>query len=349
MKKLGKALVGLIVGLALVVIVAGGYNQLVQLSTAGGVNTNVIYNNSNQPSTQLAIQNYVGDLTIKNTLGDALDTTVSSYVDGTTDKVIFYQQYADGSYHKLQLSASNTATISTTATMKTVWMEVSIPSGQNFYVAVPAMKGTHARMGDPTWTDANGDNLLAPTFPIDVTNVGSLNRDNQTPSFTLPILVYAMGTPTVNSGNYITGSNHTGVGAGTVPNLEKFTLDFGAQAKAVALFEIKLVMNDTTTTDWNKAQSVCNAPNVAPIPLLSFSENIGASTTTYKYDFGSGIQSTDLITVPKVGDTSVQMTCTIVSSLPSTNNGFTVTPTFTWLDMQGATHSAVGHVVKIVA
>jgi len=333
------------------------------LSKTGGTQPSQTYNTP--PSNQASSQGYQGPLTVADALTDALNPATTR-TDGTNADIIYYVQNADGTYRQIATSSSNSASVNIVSTIKTIWMQVKIPSGQAFYPALDKMAGSYSRMGLATWATPDLSNLYSAVFPIDVTNLGTLGTGLTTPQITIPIQLYTQSstsnissngcTSTCGAGDYITNTNHTGVGAGTVQNIEPLTLNFATPATGISLFNFKMALNDTTTTDINTGQSYCAVPYGATTQNWSFAgtnvqQIIGASTVTYQFNIATDqtIRTGDMITVPLVGQNWVSFNCYIYTSLPSTNNGITFTPSWTWLDMQGATHVITGHTFKVVA
>lgn len=352
-----------ILGIVIAVVVFGVMSNWKSLSNqanlSGGDQPSTTYSSNNQPSNQATTQQYTGPLTMNDAITDALNPATTR-TDGTNAAVTYYEKMADGTYQSRATSSSNTASVYVTGGVtKTIWMSVVIPSGQPYYVALDKMQGSYPRLGTATWGDLNLDNLYEPDFPIDVTNLNDIGKSNTNPQLTIPIQLYtqsATGSITSNSGNYITNTNHTGVGAGTVQNTEPLTLNFATPATGIALMQFKAQLNDTVLTDMNTGQSYCDVPFGSTTKSIHFNDPsvqpiYGASTTTYTFNIASDqtIRTADLITVPKVGATWVPFNCYIYSTLPATNNGFTVTPSWIWVDMQGATHTVTGHIFKIVA
>lgn len=307
-------------------------------------------------------QGYTGPLTVTDQITDALNpSTVRT--DATNALVTYYLQNADGTYRQPVVSGSNTATVYVSPQITQVWMQVKIPAGQAFYVAADRMAGTNSRMGAPIWAQPDLSNLYTQVFPINVQNVQAIGTGLTTPSIQIPIQLYTQSSTSnvsINSGNYITNTNHTAVGAGSRQNIEPLTLNFAVASTGIAISQVKLVLNDTTTNDINTGQSYCAIPNGLagvgqPTNIYLNAPNVqqivGASTVTYQINVASDqtIRTAQLVEVPQVGQNWVSLNCYIQSNLPSTNAGITFTPSVIWIDMQGAVNTITGHTFKIVA
>lgn len=364
MKGSHKAILLSVTAIVIALVVSSNWSNLAQNTasiTAGKLPTTT-YSPTNQPTNQQAVQGYNGPVTVTDQLTDALNPS-QTRTDATNALVTYYFQNSDGTYRSPVVSGSNTATVYVNPTIKTIWMQVKIPSGQAFYVAIDKMAGTNSRMGTPTWAQPDLSNLYSPVFPVDVTGLSQVGTGLTAPSIQLPIQLYtqsATSNVSINSALYITNTNHTAVGAGSRQNIEPLTLNFAVASTGIAISQIKFSLNDTTTNDINTGQSYCavpsglagvgqptnvyfNAPNVQQI--------VGASTVTYQMNIASDqtIRTANFIEVPQVGQNWVSLNCYIQSNLPATSNGITFTPSVIWTDMQGAVNTITGHTFKIVA
>lgn len=362
MKSQNKAILLSVTAIIVAILVAANWSNLSASTASYLPKPTTTPTTTPTTGSQATGQGYTGTLTLADALTDALNPATTRS-DGTNAVIVYYVQNADGTYRSLATSASNTASVYVTPQLQTIWMQVKIPSGQAFYPAIDKMANSFSRMGAPVWAQPDLSNLYTPVFPINVQNLNGIGTGLTTPSLTIPIQLYTQsGTSniSINSGNYITNTNHTAVGSGSRQNIEPLTLNFAVAATSIAVYQVKMVLNDTTLTDINPGQSYCaipnglagvgqptnvyfNAPNVQQI--------VGASTVTYQFNVASDqtIRTAPLIEVPQVGQNWVSLNCYIQSNLPATNNGIQFTPSIIWTDMQGATNTVTGHVFKIVA
>ena len=296
-----------------------------------------------QPATQSDIQVYSGSLTMKNLLSDAEDPSTAR-TDDTNADVIYYKRLADGEFRKLASSTSNSATITVDETLKTVWAEVTIPSGQAFYVDADSIVASHQRVGTPIWAAPNLDNKNSYVFPIDITGI-SVSNPNNTPEFQFMVDLWTDGTLTIDS-----PSDTTAVGQGKVKTTVKWSADMTAEKTAEAVTEIKITLNTTDTTQFYETDSYIEIPNgtgTQKITLAQMDRSDLSSTTVYKYKYGTDVDTANFFVVAKNADTEIRTPFTIYSGFDADNEGLTITYQLTKIDSQGA-YTTTSDAVKVV-
>lgn len=318
--------------------------MLASLTDTGNGGQAIIAPIGTSASNQEDIQVYSGSLTMKNLLSDAEDPATAR-TDDTNADTIYYKRTLDGEFRKLASSTSNSATITVDEDLKTVWAEITVPSGQAFYVDANAIANSHSRVGTPIWADANLDNKNSYIFPIDITGISKADPNN-VPEFQLMIDLWTDGTLTIDS-----PTDLSAVGQGKVKNTIKWSADFSAEKTAEAVTEIKLTLNQTDSTMWYETDSYIEIPSGTGTQKITFSQmdrSDLSSTTVYKYKYGSNdIDTANMFVVEKNGDTEIRTPVVIYTGFDADNEGITITYQLTKIDSQGA-YTTTSDAVKVV-
>ena len=149
-------------GIVVLVAIIGGVwylndSGMLSLTDTGNGGQAIIAPIGSTATNQDDIQVYSGSLTMKNLLSDAEDPATAR-TDDTNADTIYYKRTNDGEFRKLASSTSNSATITVDEDLKTVWAEITVPSGQAYLVDANSIANSHSRVGTPIWADANLDN-----------------------------------------------------------------------------------------------------------------------------------------------------------------------------------------------
>ena len=252
---------------------------------------------------------------MKNQLDDAEDPS-TTLTDDTNADTVYYKRLADGEFRRLASSTSNSATITVDEDLKTVWAEVTVPSGQAFYVDANAIASSHSRVGTPIWADPNLDNKNSYVFPIDITGISTPDPNN-TPEFQLMIDLWTDGTLTIDS-----PSDTQAVGQGKVKTTVKWSADMTAEKTAEAVTEIKITLNSTDTTQWYETDSFIEVPTGTGTQKVTFAQmdrSDLSSTTVYKFKYGTDVDTANMFVVPKNADTEIRTPVTIYTGFDADN------------------------------
>lgn len=337
----------------------------------GQVTTTTTQSTSSGTVVQTQNAGYQGSVTLNDIITDPLN--VSTLTDATNVQVTYYVQNTDGTYRSLGASAANAATITVVPSMQTIYVGIVIPSGQSYYPALDKM-GTqfYSRLGTPFWGTPNLSNLYQPVYPLNIQNLNGIGTGLTTPSLQIPISAYTqttVGNVNINgcttgasascgATTYVSNSNKTGVGAGSVTTTEQIPLTFTAGGNGIALYQFSMTLNDTVLSDINTAASTCSFPTgllgTGPPTTIAWSQATpvyGSTTTKYLFNVAPDltIRTAPLVEVPKIGNNQVTVTCSIATNFAATNNGATFSPTLTWITMQAGLNSIQQHIFKIVA
>ena len=324
-------------GIVVLVAIIGGVwylndSGMLSLTDTGNGGQAIIAPIGTSTTNQDDIQVYSGSLTMKNLLSDAEDPS-TSLTDDTNADTIYYKRTADGEFRKLASSTSNSATITVDEDLKTVWAEITVPSGQAYLVDANSIANSHSRVGTPIWADPNLDNKNSYVFPIDITGI-SVPNPNTVPEFQLMVDLWTDGTLTIDS-----PSDITAVGTGKVKSQIKWSADMDAEKKAEAVTEIKITLNSTDTTQWYETDSYIEVPSgtgTQKVTLAQMDRSDLSSTTVYKYKYGTDVDTANLFVVEKNGDTEIRTPVTIYTGFDAQNEGLTITYQLTKIDAQGA-------------
>jgi len=317
--------------------------MLASLTDTSNGGTAIIAPIGTSASNQEDIQVYAGTLTMKNQLVDAEDPS-TTLTDDTNADTVYYKRTNDGEFRRLASSTSNSATITVDESLKTVWAEVTVPSGQSYYVDANAIASSHSRVGTPIWADPNLDNKNSYVFPVDITNISSPDPNN-TPTFQFDIDLWTDGTLTIDS-----PSDTTAVGTGKVKSTIKWSADMDAEKKAEAVTEIRITLNQTDSTLWYENDSFIEVPTgsgTQKVTLAQMDRSDLSSTTVYKYKYGTDVDTANMFVVVKNGDTEIRTPFTIYTGFDAQNEGITITYQLTKIDSQGA-YTTTSDAVKVV-
>tara|TARA_R110002110_G_scaffold2258_3_gene10262 strand:+ start:5880 stop:6911 length:1032 start_codon:yes stop_codon:yes gene_type:complete len=336
------------VGIAVIVAIGFGIFYLndqgmLNLTDDGNGGQAIISPIGTATSNQDDIQVYSGSLTMKNLLTDAEDPATSR-TDDTNADTVYYKRTDNGEFRKLASSTSNSATVTVDEDLKTVWAEVTVPSGQAFYVDANAIASSHSRVGTPIWADPNLDNKNSYVFPIDITGISTPDPNN-TPEFQLMIDLWTDGTLTIDS-----PSDLSAVGQGKVKNTIKWSADMTAEKTGEAVTEIKITLNQTDSTLWYENDSYIEVPTSSgtqKITLSQMDRSDLSSTTVYKYKYGTDVDTANFFVVAKNGDTEIRTPVVIYTGFDADNEGITITYQLTKIDSQGA-YTTTSDAVKVV-
>ena len=192
------------------------------------------------------VQAYKGPVDVNHRASDSIATS-TTYTDATNYVVNYYKMVNDIPVFIIA-SASNTAALDIELEDKTIWAEVHIPSGQDFYVDGKNIEASHVRVGDPVICDYNNDNIDSYCFPLDVTGYTS---DDENPGFTWFVRLYDEGSISVTA-----PSDVSALGQGKVACSIDWEATLDAEGDAEYLTKVVLTLNQTESTDmWYQADS----------------------------------------------------------------------------------------------
>jgi len=299
----------------------------------------------NQPSNNMAaVQDYTGALTVTDAVYNANDNS-ATLTDATNVLVTYYYKTSTGGYSPFTSSVSNTASVRVDPGVKTLYVGVSIPSGQNYFVAVNNILQKNPRLSAPTFIDPNNGGTKIWMFPFDVTGMGQYNRSTQTPSIELFIDAYASTTPTLNS-----PADQSSIGDGSKLNRIKWELDAAAATAAYPVSRIDVTFNDTDFTKWNPSLSYIEIPNGANVQRIYLSDMVPqqlSSTYQYEYLYSTDLSKTNFISIPKQGDTATLTPVVVYSNFQGAGQGLQVTLKVTYMTA-GQAFASTSDTVKLL-
>ena len=256
------------------------------------------------------IQTYVGTLTQRVDAYDSEDPTIQ-YGEDTETTSIFFKKVGD-TYSQMSGTAGSaipyTATLQIDESVSTVYAEVSIKSGQAYYVDSAKTISSNARLGTPQWLDLSADGRKTYVFPVDVTGY---NPDpNNTPTQTMTVFLIDEGSIDVDSpANIVISSD------GRQRCNIKWSADMDNAGDGEAVWRIRITTNSTDITEWDANESNISwptgrYPNSATdkIYLNEFVPTQLASTYQYDYTFGNGdVNDAHFLISPKNGETNFEV------------------------------------------
>ena len=219
------------------------------------------------------VQSYKGPVDVNHRSSDSIETA-TVYADATNYVVNYFKMVGDTPIFIIA-SAANTAALDIEIEDKTIWAEVTIPSGQAFYVDAKSIVASHVRVGNPIICDYNNDNIDSYCFPIDMTGYTS---DDENPGFTWFVRLYDEGSISLTS-----PADITALGQGKVACSVDWEATMDNEGDAEYLTKVIVTLNQTESTDmWFPADSWLKIDGV----LFTFDEDglVGADkATTYTY------------------------------------------------------------------
>jgi hypothetical protein len=207
----------------------------------------------------------------------------TAYTPGTNFNVLFYTNVG-GTY---QLVATNSATANIPSSAGgTLYAEVQVPSGQNYYVDPTSTQNQNAYVTAKSWSpDLGGQTGHSYwVFTINLNSIPKPNLGNPTYDFYVVLSAYAL--PSLNSPAAITGLT---VGTAATKFIT-WQASFSTTSVSFAITQIQISLNSTSLTDF-VLNSVDNPAVGSLIPGSSFSIQrtapSGAGTTFYTYNVGT--------------------------------------------------------------
>lgn len=295
------------------------------------------------------IQTYSGLLTIRNNVYDSLDSALE-YGDDTETTTIYYTRTADGSWIRQSGTTSSTlpatASVQIDPTIKSLWAEVSIKSGQAFYVDANKAVSTNSRVAKPIWADADRNNRNTYIFPLDVTGYKADPNNNPTQTWGVPLIKEGsldLDDPT----------NQLAIGTGKVKCQIDWVTSMDADARGEAVSALIFTMNDTDDSKWFALDSYITFPaksgtGFEKIFLSQMKASKLASTYEYRYDYGADVDGANMITIQKTDSKKINTPFVVYTNLDTTNKGISVTAEVKTVNAQGA-YTSNTDVVKCVA
>lgn len=243
-----------------------------------------------------------------------------------------YFRKVPGGYQPLGTAvdiAANTpparATVSITPEDKKLYMTIDPQDGGSsdlLYPAAKLMNQQNSKILSFDFFNIDDDSDREFVFEIDVTNLGDVGRVGvDRPGIVNTILMYDdVTTATVTTGG-IVQSIGTGLQTARLDFTEVFSEDASVNPEA----EYQLTFNMTDMSEINLATSYLDIPNIGKKFLSEFSEQLGSSTTVYKYIYATDIGGSNFVTVPSDGDLSVDIQLVLKTNFDGANDGIQAT------------------------
>lgn len=215
----------------------------------------------------------IGRWNVYETVSDSLDPATTR-TSGTNYKLYWYtRQGTQWIYHE---TGNNKYVTLTPADGGYLWVVLSIPSGQSYYIDYQKIITTNEYVDQYLYTDVDGDGVKEFCFRYDM-------RGHPIPNSGYPSITFLGFLLTYDSS--FTGlndlGNETGIGGTTTTKFKDYYLAFSATKKGVAIYKVEVKIG---TTDETKVRlKKLNIPGLGYIDGSAFDKIITASDIRYTY------------------------------------------------------------------
>ena len=255
-----------------------------------------------QTTTPIGGTGFTGQLTMTVTHRDALDPTESR--TETTNISTLYFKSTDGGKTFSSLGSGTAVTINIDSAMDSIlYIATPVTSGQAFFIAPMATsdKNLNPRIIDFGFKDVTGDGQSEWWFKLDLHNMPPPIAGQTASNLTFYVQSYDEDTPVTSmlSAPSSILSISTTAGTDTWIRWEKTV----AAEKAQADYEYEVKFNSTTTTLWDRGDTILSIPNLGDKSLSDFVESQDGTSTFYKLTLGGKIDTANYVTTPTNGNT----------------------------------------------
>lgn len=351
MKKTGQAI------LAIAVLVVGGLlitqtdifsgnNQLSLGGSSGGSGTTTP--DSVSEVTKLSgVQDYQGNLNVSVQTFDAEDPSLT-YGDDTEVDTICYERNGDDPTNWRKLDSASEAelgdmdipvvkgTSASDTGLTEMWCEINLESSQAFYVAKDDIVQRNAKVDKCIWDDANLDNTDTYICRVNLLDIKP-TTDNEA---TMTLTWYLWDEETDDTlMNISAGTSVASAGQGKVENRVKYDFDFNNDADTKSMIEVRLRLNSTDDSQWFENDSYIDIPTASGterVKLAQMDRTDLASTTVYKWSYGTDYSQGNMIIVPKSGDTEFDIPLILYTNFDASDEALCTELGVRWVDGVGA-------------
>lgn len=197
-----------------------------------------------------------------------------------------------------------------------IWLLIEEQSSDYYYSDVPTTLAKNTYLIDYKWTDADGDTDKEFLYKVSLWNIPPPASGYPSRTY-YPYFLAESGQGTAaNALQWDTQpSDISSVGTSTVTKYIKWETKLTAEKRAVGIYKIEIVVNDTDTTKWEIDK--VNVPGVGYLDGSLFQEDVRTSDTKYQYIIGSDFDDIVYWKVPagtsNSFDNTVAVKCTFGS------------------------------------
>ena len=268
-------------------------------------------------SSDVGMQDYEGSVTVNLVHRDALDAS-ESRTEGTNLNTSYYKK-VNGVYKAIGSGSGNTVFVD--QTLNVMYMGVSAPSGQAYFVAPAstADSSLNPRVSGYVFEDITGDGQREWVFSVDMTGL-QIRGGQTTPTVDLYIDSYDDGTASLSA-----PADQTAIGqtAGT-NNYIKWEISLDAVEKADPQYKYEIKINQTDTAMWDSGQSYVDIPNIGKVYLSDMDESQAGTNTCYKWTLGTTLADANYVTVGQNDNNAIDITGRISTNFDADNEGLLV-------------------------
>lgn len=167
-----------------------------------------------------------------------------------------------------------------------IWLLVEEISSKYYYADTAMTLSKNTYITDYKWVDADGDTDKEFLYKISLWNIPEPASGYPSRTF-YPYFLAESGQGTAaNALQWETQpSDISSVGTSTTTKYIKWETKLTAEKRAVGIYKIEIVVNDTDTTKWEIDK--VNVPGVGYLDGSQFQEDVRTSDTKYQYIIGS--------------------------------------------------------------
>lgn len=306
------AVIALVFGMAIVVGAVGVAYGLGAFHTGPPQCTiNCTSSSSSSSSSAQASQGYFssGYIDFAVSGADHFDPTVA-YTPATNFNVAFLDK-PNGNWHTLATNSATKIDIPTSDSA-TVYAEVTVPSGQNYYVDVAKIMAQNSGVVGVQYASISPSGTNEFIFQINLATVPLSEVSGQDPQYTFAVYLVKYALPTINS-----PSNLVSLGSAQTPaEFIPWALSFASTNVGAEITQVQLIVNDSISSVANlqsmndpalaggakmitqQTQNGVNTPQSTPAKFVgAIGGNIGSSTAgSYQYTYNIASSTTDMST-----------------------------------------------------
>lgn len=336
MKKNEKTAIGVIIVVALVIAYFGGFLTQFGLPPpafqAGGP-TQVQISDQDK-------ENYakgIGRWNVYETVSDSLDPAVTR-TSATNYKLYWYtRQGTTWIYHE---TGNNKYVSLTPADTGYLWVVVTIPSAQAFYVDYPKIVSTNQYIDQYMYTDVDGDGVKEFAFRYDMKGHAIPNSGYPSITFLGFILTYEASFPGITHWNSTSLGNSTSIGTTTVSKFYSYYFTFATAKSAIGIYKVEFKINGTDIT---KARlKKFNVPSLGFIDGSLFTQTITGTDILWTYEITRSFDGALYVKYPANSNNRFDLTEEVEWTLGATDH-ITCTTTIYYLVAQTEAGASATH------
>lgn len=215
----------------------------------------------------------IGRWNVYETVTDSLDPATAR-TSGTNYKLYWYSRQG-GSWNFLETGNNKYITL-TPADNGYVWVVITIPTGQAYYVDYQKICSTNQPVESYEYVDVDGDGVREFAFKYNMQGQPIPNSGYPSITFLGFLLTYDASFTGLNN-----LGNETGIGTATTTKYKDYYLSFSAAKKGVALWKVEVKI---TSTDESKVRlKKLNIPGLGYLDGGSFTKIYTATDYRYTY------------------------------------------------------------------